>query len=354
MNTWLEIITLTSIALVVYHHAGYPIILRMLRQRRQATKPDAIKRGYQYTTRDDDMPSVAIVIPAYNEAQWIAEKIRNLAVLDYPPKQLQVIIACDGCTDDTASIARSVAQEPACQHLQLECRDFSVNRGKVAIINDVVSTVECDIVALSDVSALISIDALLIAAGHFKDPEVGVLNGYYRLLNPGSEGEQTYWRYQRQIKASEALLGATLGAHGAFYLFRRSLFQPLPVDTINDDFVLPMEIVSKGYRADYIDSINALELEQASDTMDHQRRKRIAAGNLQQLLRLKHLLLPKYKGVAFTFASGKGLRVLVPFLMYTTLIGSILLAAENRFFLRDSLLSIADLRTGRLAGTEKE
>ncbi len=334
------IFTVTSAFLVIYHHLGYPLILRIAK--RFKPKHVVIARTRHYTPDDDDsdLPTITIMIPAYNEQQWISEKIRNLAVLDYPAKRLKIIIACDGCNDNTATVALKVSNEVECQYLQIEILTFKKNRGKVAVINEVMQSITSDLVVLSDVSALVSVDALLIAAEHFKDPDVGVLNSHYRLLNPGSTGEAIYWRYQSNIKASEAALGSTLGAHGAFYLFRRSLFQPLAPDTINDDFILPMKIVAAGYRADYENTINALELEKADTTQDHQRRYRIAAGNFQQLLRLKRLLLPSYGGVAFAFISGKALRVLMPFLMISSLIGSLLLSTEYLLF---ALLAITQL-----------
>ncbi len=59
-----------------------------------------------------ELPSITVLMPAYNEAQWVAEKLRNLAALDYPQDKLEVVLACDGCTDNTADIARATAQEP--------------------------------------------------------------------------------------------------------------------------------------------------------------------------------------------------------------------------------------------------
>jgi len=332
MNELLIMLTLTSGLLVIYHHLGYPLILRWVQQRQPKHTLNTYNRHYASSDNDGSLPTITIVIPAYNEQRWIADKIRNLAVLDYPSDRLNVIIACDGCRDETVAIALQTAREDECRHLNIDIRDFRKNRGKVAVINKIMRDVKSELVVLSDVSALVSVDALLIAAERFKDPSIGVLNGHYRLLNPGSTGEAAYWRYQSHIKASEAALGSTLGAHGAFYLFRRSLFQPLAPDTINDDFILPMEIVAAGYRADYENAINALELEKADNTQDHQRRRRIAAGNCQQLLRLKRLLLPSYGSVAFTFVSGKGLRVLMPFLMIITFIGSLLLSQDYLLF----------------------
>ncbi len=325
----LEIITLASGFLVIYHHALYPLVLRMLARRRYELPPASVGRGYGPGQRDLELPSVTIVIPAYNEEQWICAKIQNLAVLDYPNERLKIVLACDGCIDRTAAMARACLALPECSHLAMEVREYPQNRGKVAVLNAVLRDVETELVALSDVSALVSVDALLLAALRFRDPRVGVLNSHYRILNPGSEGENRYWNYQSRIKASEAALGATLGAHGAFYLFRRGLFDGLAPDTINDDFVLPMEIVAKGYRAAQDDRIVALELEQADADQDRRRRKRISAGNVQQLLRLKRLLLPRYRGVAFAFASGKALRVAMPFLMIVALAGSVLLASTS-------------------------
>jgi len=333
MNDMLLIsLTVTSGILVIYHHLGYPLILRLVQRLRLKHEIEPSYRHYTESSSDRHLPTVAIIIPAYNEEKWIAEKIRNLAVLDYPVDQLKVIIACDGCSDSTVSIAQQTANEVECQHLQINILDFKTNRGKVAVINDVMQDVDSELVALSDVSALVSVDALLLAAEHFKDAAIGVLNSHYHLLNPGSAGETAYWNYQNRIKSCEAALGSTLGAHGAFYLFRRSLFQPLAADTINDDFILPMKIVAAGFRANHENRINALELEQASDTMDHKRRRRIAAGNCQQLFRLKQLLLPVHGGVCFAFISGKGLRVLMPFLMITALVGSLLLSGNYLLF----------------------
>jgi len=333
-------LTLFSGLLIIYHHIAYPLILRKIKRLTNKKSLEVIVRKYATTEDDSDLPTISIIIPAYNEERWIADKIRNLSIIDYPSEKLNIIIGCDGCDDKTAKIARQASEEIECQSLNIDIRNFPVNRGKVAVINELVLEVKSDLVSLSDVSALLSVDALLIAAQRFKEPELGVLTGHYRLLNPGSTGEEAYWKYQSHIKSSEAALGSTLGAHGAFYLFRRQLFSPLPKDTINDDFILPMKIVAAGYKSGYEESIMALEQEQASNGMDHQRRRRIAAGNMQQLFRLKTLLLPIHGGVAFAFISGKGLRVLMPFLMMTALVGSILLASNYLLFLALSVIQL--------------
>jgi lipopolysaccharide/colanic/teichoic acid biosynthesis glycosyltransferase len=338
MYATLALLTTVSILLVVYHHVFYPVILRALVRHRAIQHPEAPARGYCQRSKDSALPRVAVIIPAFNEAGVIAEKIRNLAALDYPAERLQVVLACDGCTDDTADRASLAADEVECRDLRVEIRRFAANRGKLAVINEVVPTIDADLIALSDTSALISIDALLVAAQHFADPRIGVVCATYRLLESGSVGEAIYWDYQVRVKENEAAFGTPLGAHGAFYMFRRDLFRPLPRDTINDDFVLPMTIVMAGHRAVYDLRMVAIEAERSGIRGDFQRRKRLAAGNLQQVLRLRRLLLPRYKGTAFTFASGKGLRAIAPFLLVLSFGGSLALASSSSLFAAAAVL----------------
>ncbi len=223
-------------------------------------------------------------------------------------------------------------QDATCEDTYFQVLEFEENRGKVAVLNDVLKHVNTDLVALSDVSSLVSVDALLIASRHFSNSRVGVVNSSYSYLN-ASSSESRYWDYQTKIKSYESSVGSTLGAHGAFYLFRKSLFRPLPKNVINDDFYLPMDIVKQGFKAVHEPKIHAIEMENSSRSNDFYRRLRISAGNMQQLLYLKSLLLPRHGSVAFLFASGKGLRVLMPYLMIIGFINTAVLVELPFFYL---------------------
>lgn len=314
-----------SVAAIVYHHLGYPILLRRIAavNRRQieihAADIEAVP---------DQLPLVELIIPAHNEAAVIASKIANLASLDYPRDRLNVVIALDGCTDATQQVATAAIASLG-DKISIQLVVYAENIGKIAVLNDRIAAAHADIVALSDASALIDPDALRKAAVHFADREVGVVCGTYRLATAGSEGEQAYWRYQVRIKADEAAIAAPMGAHGAFYLFRRALWTPLPADTINDDFVLPMRIVARGHRAIYDQSIVATEMECTTPAQEFRRRIRIGAGNMQQLVRLAALADPRRSGLAFVFLSGKGLRALVPFLAVAAVLATAVLAING-------------------------
>jgi cellulose synthase/poly-beta-1,6-N-acetylglucosamine synthase-like glycosyltransferase len=302
----IDLLFWTSVCLILYHHAGYPIAVRSLAAWLARDPPDP-------SLAPPALPSVTILVPAHNESAVIAAKIDNLAKLAYPRDRLRVVLALDGCTDTTAAIAKVELRK--CKNLDLQIVEYPSNIGKVAVLNDQISRATSDIVALSDASALLDAQALLRTVRHFAQPSVGVVCPTYALISPGSEGERAYWRYQTQLKAAESVIGAPMGAHGSFYLFRRDLWEPLESDTINDDFVLPMRIVQRGYKVIYDPCTVAMELETSTPRQDFQRRIRIGAGNFQQVLRLAALADPRQPGVAFVFISGKGLRAFMPFLL---------------------------------------
>ncbi|GEA50296.1 glycosyl transferase [Vibrio inusitatus NBRC 102082] len=311
--------------LIVYHHVGYPLLLKLIAKRTTKQKTMVTVRHFQDTALDTKRPSITIIVPAFNEEEWIADKIRNIASLDYPNKKLSVKIICDGCSDNTANIAIATIQEAICADTLFEIVEHKQNRGKVAIINEAMESIQSDLTVLSDVTSLVSIDALLIAESHFENEQVGVVNGTYSLFDSGSEGEEKYWQYQSSIKSAEANLATSIGSHGAFYVFRSHLFQPLASNSINDDFILPMRIVEKGYLADYDTNVIATEMQPTQLSDDFSRRLRISAGNMQQAITLIGLFHPKFKTIAFAFFSGKGLRLLMPYLMFATLVSSALL-----------------------------
>ncbi len=334
--------------LIIYHHAIYPALLRRLAQHKKDKRSDIataiktdFKRCYEVNSDDEYLPEITLILPAFNEEETIAAKMANLACLDYPAEKLFIVIGCDGCTDNTLPILLHCLEQPELKHLNVKVNNFEQNRGKIAVINELINQSTSPIVGLSDISALLSIDALSQAAIQFTDPTIGVLTSQYQLTPGCSTGEKSYWQYQSSIKYCEAALGATMGVHGALYFFRRTLFTPLASDTINDDFMIPMQIVQQGYQAAYNTEINALELEVADTSLDHLRRRRIAAGNLQQLWRLKAMLIDRKQiAVAFNFLSGKALRCLMPFLFILTFIASAWLSINSPLFMGLFILQI--------------
>lgn len=299
-------------ALGAYHHVAYPTAMAVLG--RSVTMPKRLPR---------EAPSMEILMPAYNEAACIERKIDALAALDYPRDCLRVVVACDGCADDTADRARRAAKRHP--GLRIDVQEFDINRGKTAVLNGLIRSAVAEIIVFSDVSAIPEPDALHRLAAWFVDPNVGAVGGGYSLPRDAGRGETLYWRYQSAIKRGESRLAGLVGAHGAFYAARRRCLTAVPRDTINDDFIIPMRIAADGWRTIYDPDIRVHEIEHVDQAADSRRRRRIGAGNFQQLMRLARPVARSGQlGLVFAFLSGKGLRVAMGPLM---IVGALCLAA---------------------------
>jgi len=140
------------------------------------------------------------------------------------------------------------------------------------------------------------------------------------------KSEDFYWKYETYLKVLESQLDSMLGAHGHLHAIRRDLYPYPPPGTINDDYIIPVSVLSKGYRAVY--EPRAVVYEEAREMTGFGRRVRIMAGNLQQLREIRGLLSPFRALPLFFFLSHKVSRLVVPFAMVTALAANIALVAS--------------------------
>ena len=321
-----ELICLASCGLVAYHHLGYPLALKALANRaRSRSLAESVRVGWSR------LPSITMIVPAHNEERFIEAKIENCAGFDYPAGRLKIVVVCDGCTDSTVERAEAALARLGDRAGLFELVVQEVNRGKVATLNDAIAASQSDLVALSDASARLPEDALLRSAWQFAQKPVGFVTGAYAVPG-GSPAQKLYWRYQTRLKGDEAALASPFGAHGAFYVFPRALWTPLEPDTINDDVILPMRIVERGFLGVYDRAIAIVEGEDDRPADDRRRRQRLGAGAIQQTLRLWRLGDPRRPGLAFVFLSGKALRAFMPFLLVAAFVSSLALAASSPVF----------------------
>ena len=303
MSLALSVAILVIAILIIHHHILFPLILRA--RPGEAHPPDPLP--------DYALPTLSILVPAYREAAHIGAMVEALKRLDYPAHKLDITIACDGSPDETPHLAREAAAR-ATGHL-VRVLAFVENRGKVAVLNSVIAEARGEIVLLLDASSVIDPDSARKLVASFTDPHVHVVCPGYALLHPASAGEAAYWRYQRGVKRAEAAFAHPMGAHGAGYAFRRGAWTPLPSDTINDDFVLPMRMVAHGARAIYRPDIVIADRDRTGSAQETARRRRLGAGNLQQVWLCRALFWQAGWRTAFAFFSGKALRAVMPLLL---------------------------------------
>jgi glycosyltransferase involved in cell wall biosynthesis len=80
--------------------------------------------------RSAQLPTYSVVIPAHNEAAVIERCLR--ALLDDPEGAPEIVVACNGCTDDTAAIARRVAPQATVLEIAKGSKILALNQGSAA------------------------------------------------------------------------------------------------------------------------------------------------------------------------------------------------------------------------------
>jgi cellulose synthase/poly-beta-1,6-N-acetylglucosamine synthase-like glycosyltransferase len=276
-------------------------------------------------------PAVSIIIAARNEADRIGPRLDNLLALDYPRRQIQIIVVSDGSTDGTAEVLRRYAPTVEAVHL--------TSGGKARALNAGVARARHDLLVFTDARQQFAPDALRRLVSPFTDRTVGGVTGELvldceRRGAPAAgiaEGVSGYWRYEKWLRRQESLINSTLGATGAIYALRRHLWQPLPEQTILDDVLAPMRAVLASTRVVFESGAQAFD-RTASAPAELRRKVRTLAGNLQILWLEPRLLSPFSNPVWLQYLSHKVGRLLVPYALIALLVSSAVLAPTSRMY----------------------
>lgn len=303
-----------SLAAGAWTYVGYPVVILLAGTTRR--RRDPLSSG--------TLPSMTVVIPAYNEGQVIERKIADTFAQEYPHDRLEVIVVADGSTDDTAAIAERSASRVL----------FDPRRaGKSAAVNRGVRAAGGDIVCLTDANCSLSPGALAAVARRFADDRVAVVSGTKRTIGEGAlaAGEGLYWRFESRVKAAESSFGVPMGAFGELCAVRSSAWKPIPDGVINDDLFLALDALERGYMVKFVPDAVALEPVTDRTADEFERRTRIAAGTWQALIRHRSLASPRRGPAALAFWSHRILRNgVVPVLLPVTFLLSLGLARRSK------------------------
>jgi cellulose synthase/poly-beta-1,6-N-acetylglucosamine synthase-like glycosyltransferase len=300
-------LTWIALAVVVYVYAGYPLALWTL----------AYCRSRSIRKRDIT-PSVSLIISAFNEAPSIRKKIENSLNSDYPADLLEIIVVSDASSDDTDSIAREYAGRG------VKLVRMPTRGGKTIGLNAAVPTAHGEIVVFSDANIFYQKQAIRSLVRSFGDPSVGCVTGDSRYSNQhesaASFQESSYWEYERSIRSWESAIGSTVGGDGAIFAIRKELYLPLRGDAIND-FVTPLQIVSRGHRAVFEPAAVGLEASPGNFRAEFRRKRRVVNRSWRGVLSVPEVLNPMKSGLfAWEVWSHKVLRWLVlPFVLVIAL-----------------------------------
>jgi cellulose synthase/poly-beta-1,6-N-acetylglucosamine synthase-like glycosyltransferase len=326
-----------SVGLVLYAHAGYPVLLGLLaalRGRESARRPRPAP--------DDELPPVSVIVAAYAEQEVIGDRVANIRALDYPSQLIELIVACDGSPDETAARAREAGADVV---LELP------RGGKIRAQDAAVERAGGDIVAFSDANVTWEPDALRRLVAPFADPRVGYVCGEVQLIDAsGSNQEGLYWRYELALRALESRVKSVTGGNGAIYATRREAY--LVVDPImGHDLSFPFNMVKRGWLALAVREAQASEKMVPTIEGEFARKRRMMSHTWPIVLR-GGMLSPRGYGVTYAFmiASHRILRYLTPFLHVIALVANILLLGQGWVYALTLALQLAVLVAAALAG----
>ncbi len=311
---------------VFYTYLGYGILLYLIVKIRRIS--GICKNRIENA---DYEPDVTLFIAAYNEKDFVAEKIRNSRELDYPPEKLHMVWVTDGSDDGTPEELKKFEG--------VEVHHLPQRSGKIGAMNRGMQFVKTPVVVFCDANTLLGKESIRRIVRLFSDPKVGCVSGEKRIFSKDTDtaagaGEGLYWKYESTLKKWDAELYSVVGAAGELFAIRTGLYQEVERDTLLDDFIISLRVAQKGFTIQYDPEAYAIETASANVKEELKRKIRISAGGIQSVVRLGSLLnFFRYGTLSFQYISHRVLRwTLAPFSLLLMLPVGLALALENGIF----------------------
>jgi cellulose synthase/poly-beta-1,6-N-acetylglucosamine synthase-like glycosyltransferase len=287
--------------IVFYTYIGYGILLFIIVKFRRIS---GLFRKHIYNP--DYEPDVTLFIAAYNEKDFVGEKIKNSNELEYPTEKLHIIWVTDGSDDGTPDEIK--------KYRGVEVYHLPQRSGKIGAMNRGMKFVKTPIVVFCDANTLLGRESIRRIVRLFSNPAVGCVSGEKRILNKerdaaAGSGEGLYWKYESLLKKWDSELYSVVGAAGELFAIRTELYREVEHDTILDDFIISLRVAAEGYTIQYDPEAFALETASANVKEELKRKIRISAGGIQSVIRLKTLLnIFKFGTLSFQYISHRVLR----------------------------------------------
>lgn len=300
-----------AVFFILYVYFGYPLLVALLARFRPARPPEL-----------KELPSVTLLIAAYNEEKVIASKLENSLALDYPREKLQILVAADGSSDRTPEIVRQFEAQG------VELNYIPERNGKMAALVRAMPRARGSIVVISDANNMYNAQAIRELVKPYGDPKVGATTGAKLILEDERQlsfAEGFYWKYESWIKENETRLSTCTSAVGEMLSIRKELFQPPTRKIVNDDRYTVFSLIRRGYRVYYNPAARSYETVSKTARDEIVRRTRMVAGAYQTVAMAGELLPFNRPLVLWQVISHKYLRAYVPFAMILALVSNLAL-----------------------------
>jgi hyaluronan synthase len=210
------------------------------------------------------LPSVTVVIPAYNEGAMVEKAIDSSALADYPRELLEIIAVDDGSTDDTWDYVRRAAERnPG----RIQAVRHPRNRGKRHALATGFARARGEILVTMDSDSVIARDGLRHLVAPFADPRIGATTAKVTVFNK-HENLLTRMLAVRYVmafeffRASTSVFRTVMCCSGVLSAYRKSVVDRFldrwlrqeflgQVCTYGDDRALTNFVLREGYHTVY-------------------------------------------------------------------------------------------------------
>ena len=192
------------------------------------------------------LPSVSVLIPAYNEEATLGKTIRSVLSIDYPKKLLEIIVINDCSTDRTGDIAGGFGSK-------VKVLDNKENRGKAYSLNSGIRVAKGELVACLDADSVVERGIIRKMIGYFADANVGAVTpalNVYRTRNLLEKIQHVEYLLNVFLRKTLAMMDAVHVTPGVFTIYRKSILREVggfDVGNLTEDMEIALKLHKAGY-----------------------------------------------------------------------------------------------------------
>lgn len=261
-------------------------------------------------------PMVSIIIPVYNEELMIENKINNTFELEYPEEKREIIVVDSASIDNTVKIVNNF------KNITLLTQPERM--GKAHALSLAFKYAKGDLFLITDADAMLNKDVLGKIVPFFADPSIGAATGKLSLVGKDSTSkisEQAYRTFFDTLRFYESSIASTMIFNGPLMVFRSSIIEAPPINSVADDTEMALQVIKKGYRAVYIPEATFFERVPTRNSIRLKQKERRAQGLIQSFIKHKNMLFADNYGLfgKMIFPAEFIIHVLFPFIIIFTL-----------------------------------
>jgi cellulose synthase/poly-beta-1,6-N-acetylglucosamine synthase-like glycosyltransferase len=259
-------------------------------------------------------PTVAIIVPCYNEETTVSKTVESLLNLDYPDDKLDIIVVDDGSEDNTLQIAKQYEN----QGVTVLHKD---NGGKHTALNLGLEHTDADIAGALDADSFVEPEALKRMIPYFEDDDVMSVTPSLKIHKPDNWlqiVQMMEYLIGILLRKVFAMLGSVHVAPGPFTLYRTEFFREHGTYRkayLTEDIEMALRIQDNQFQIENAPDAYVYTIGPPTFWGLYRQRLRWYYGFIQNVLDYKSLFSPNHGNLGLFVLPGAFISVLLVILM---------------------------------------